>query len=281
MTYTVYMTGDVWQSASKTVTFGEAAQITIGSGSPSLGSGIYPEGKVAVPVTITNTGTTDETVAVTYTLQPSALVQTNTYFLPKGGSITDTLSYALTKGSYQFSASDLLPLASASASFTVAKDPDVEMSTTTGSQGSNGLIPLTVNVANSGYSDLNGSIALAVMNNQGRAVWRGEAQVTGLKTQTSQNYVINVDSAAILPGAYATTIDLYNSSGQQLATNQTQIRTLGPIFEITSAPANPSFTVGKQATFTFAVKNMLATMISGTILTVMSPVLFLPFDPAF
>ncbi len=30
-----------------------------------------------------------------------------------------------------------------------------------------------------------------------------------------------------------------------------------------------------------ALNQLLATMISGTILTVMSPVLFLPFDPAF
>ncbi len=248
--YNVSLSGDVTQTVAKTVSYGEAAAITI-----TPGPGIYPEGAVSIPVTVTNTGSVDESVTVTYSLSPSAASQSKTYFLPRGGSVTDTLAYDVVKGTYQLTASSLLPSASASASFTVAKDPDMTMTATAGNQNTNGLIPVTVNVANSGYSDLNGTIAVAVMNNFGKAVWRGEAPVSNLKSPTSMNYVINVDSAGILPGAYSTSVTFYNSAGQQLATNQTQVRVLGPIFEITSVPAYPSFTEGEQASLVYAVKN--------------------------
>lgn len=248
--YSIVISGDVSQSATRAVLYGEAAKITIGQG-----ASIYPEGPVNTPVTITNTGLVDETLSVTYSLAPAGGTQTKTYFLPVGRSITDTLSFTLTKGSYKITASSLMPTASASSSFTVAKDPEATMATTAGSQGSSGLIPLTVNVANSGYNDLSGAIAVAVMNNDGKAVWRGETQVAGLKVQTAQNYIVNVDTAGILPGAYSTSVTLYNSAGSQLAVNQTQVRVQGPIFEITSVPANPSFTVGAQGTISFGVKN--------------------------
>ena len=263
--YAVNVYGDVSQTATKTVLYGEAAAITMGPGAR-----VYPEGVSSFPVTVTNTGSVDESVSVTYTLSPTAASETKTYYLPKGGSITDTLAYVLTKGTYQLSASSVLPSASATTSLVVAKDPDVTMTTTTGIQGTNSLIPLTLNVLNSGYSDLNGSIAVAVTDNQDKAVWRGETSVAGIKTQTTQNYVVNVDSTGILPGIYSISVTFYGASGQQLAVNQAQVRVLGPIFELTSIPANLSFTVGNQATLTFAVKNT-GTLAGSASLSVKAP----------
>ncbi len=230
--------------------YGEAANIVIGDIQQ-----VYPEGTVSVPVTITNTGLLDELVSVSFNLSPIGVNQTKSYYLPKGVSINDQLSFILSKDNYQVTASSLLPSASATAAFKIVKDPDAVMATSAGTQGTNALIPLTVNVLNNGYYDLNGSIAIAVMNSQGKAVWRGEAQVSGLKSQVSQNYIVNVNSTGILPGVYSTTVTLYNSAGQQLATNEVQVRVLGPIFEITSVPANPAFTAGKQGTLTLKVKN--------------------------
>ncbi len=254
-TYTVSLSGDVNQTASKVVAYGEAVSITIGSGAVE-GLGIYPEGPVSIPVTVTNTGSVDEFISVAFSLQPPTANQTKTYFLPKGGSITDTITFTLTKGSYQLTATSVLPPASASALLSIAKDPDVSMATTAGTQGANGLIPVTMTLANSGYSTINGVIALTVMNNQGKAVWRGEAEVASLPSGTSENYTINVDSSGIISGAYNANIVLYSASGLQLAANQAQIRVLGPIFEITSLPNNPVFTVGRQGTLNFTVKNI-------------------------
>lgn len=254
-TYRVYVTGDVTLLQYKTVSYGEVARITFGAGSSGLVSVKYPEGKISIPVTVTNLGLLDTTVTVTYSLAPSGFNQTSSYFLPFGASVNDTLTFDALKGDYQLTAISSQPFATAQASFTVLKEDDVAMSSSAGTQGANGLIPVTVNIANNGSNDLNGSVSLVVMNSQEKAVWRGEIPVTGLITQTAQNYVFNVETTGLLPGAYAATSTLYNSSGQQLAMNQTEARTSGPIFEITAIPTNLTFTQGTQAAFAFAVKN--------------------------
>ncbi len=254
--YTFTFTGDLNQTITKTVGYGLGAGIQFGVQSSEFG--VFPEGKVAVPVTIANTGQLDETVAVTYQLSSEFGVRSSnlkSYFIPKNTSINDTLYLDLTAGSYQLAASSTQPAASTQTAFSVVRENVVAMTATAGTQGSNGLIPVTVNLTNSGYNDISGSITLAVINNDGRAVWRGETYVANLKSQTSGNYTINVDSTGIISGAYATNIVLYSSSGLQLVSNQTQVRVLGPIFEITSVPANPAFTAGKQAVLNFAVKN--------------------------
>ncbi len=253
MTYTFTLSGDVMKSASKTVVFGENASIQFG-----MVPSINPVGRVSVPVSVANTGTVDETIEVTYLFSQKSTNldrKTKQYFLPKNATVNDTLYYDLIPGSYQVAGSIILPSASAQTTFDVAAENIVTMTATAGSQGLNGLIPVTVNILNNGYNHFNGSISLAVMNNDGKAVWRGETLVSGLKSQATGTYTINVDSTGISSGAYAADVNLYSSSGLLLAATQIQVRVLGPIFEITSVPANPAFTVGKQALFNFTVKN--------------------------
>lgn len=280
-TYSVSLMGDVNQTATKTVIFGEAAVVTFGNQNierkcqplcdprvRGCAGGqicvdvvkpiIYPEGKIAIPVTISNTGQVDEALEVAYHLSGQGSVvggQTKTYYLPKGGSVTDTLNYDLAEGSYQISAVSALPQVFAQSTFSVAKDNKISMTNTVGNQGTSGLIPVTVTVTNIGYNDINGSVQLTAIDNQGKAVWRGTAQVAGLKAQAAASYIINVDSTGITSGVYKAEIDLYSTSGQQLASNQSQVRVIGPIFEITSMPVYPTFTAGKQATFIFSLKN--------------------------
>lgn len=252
-TYSVVVSGDVSQSAAKTVAYGEGAQIQFGG--DGLEFGVHPAGMIAIPVTISNTGQMDETVDVIYSLQPSALNQTRSYYLPQGGSVTDRLYYDLTVGSYQVSGVSSAPYASAALPLTVATRDSVTMSTSVGNHGADGFIPVTVNLTNNGSNEINGAIRLAVMNNQGKAVWRGEVLVSGLSPQTSQNYQININAVGIMSGVYNADIILDNTSGRQLAVNQDQVRISGPIFEVTSVPASPSFTVGREAVLNFSVKN--------------------------
>ena len=195
-------------------------------------------------MTITNTGQLGETLTVAYELGQGSGGQgqeTRSYYLPTGGSITDTLSYDLTTGSYQVSAVASQPSATAQASFSVLKENVVTMTTVAGSQGANGLIPVTMTLTNSGYNEINGAVQLAVVNNDGKNVWRGEAQVSGLSLQASTSVSINVDPAGLTYGLYPITTALYSTSGLQLAANQAQIRTEGPIFEIIALPNNPAF----------------------------------------
>lgn len=282
--YTLYaatITGDANASSAKSVRFGESATIAFANQpverkcSPLVCSPgdwqcymrgpvcqdvvkPYAEGKVGITVTITNTGYVDEQLEVNFQLSGQGSVasgQTKAYYLSKGGSATDTLYFDLTKGSYQLSALSNQPYATAQTSFTVGKENDVTMTNTVGGQGTNGFIPVTVSLTNNGINEINGSIPFTITNNQGKALWRGAAQVSGLRPQTPANYLINVDSSGIVSGAYNAEMTLYSTSGRELASNQTQIRVAGPIFEVTSIPVYPTFTVGKQALFTFSIKN--------------------------
>ena len=106
--YTFNFTADLNQTITQTVAFGLAADLT-------LAASLYPEGRIAIPVTMKNTGQFDEPLTVYYILgQQSAVVerQSKTYFLPKGASITDTLSFDLVPDSISFlpKASFRLPL---------------------------------------------------------------------------------------------------------------------------------------------------------------------------
>ncbi len=256
--FRVSVLGDAMQAAMKTITYGEGAAITIGSGGTGQGSSVYPEGRVTLPVTITNTGQIGETLTVEYTLGQGSGGQgqeTRSYYLPAGASLTDTLSYELTAGNYQVSAVSSQPGASAQASFSVLKESVVTMTTVPGSQGANGLIPVTMTLTNSGYNEINGAVQLAVVNNDGKNVWRGEAQVSGLSSQASTSVSINVDPAGLAYGVYPITTALYSTSGMQLAASEARIRTEGPVFEITALPNNPAFTVGRDGSLAFTIKN--------------------------
>ena len=245
--YTFTFTGDINQTITKQVFYGLAATIAI---SPQT---VYPEGKIAIPVVITNTGLLDEELAVSYQLS-AVSSQNKTYFIPKGANTTDTLYYDLTEGSYQLLAISSQPAATANASFSVIKENEVDMTVSAGTQTS-GLIPVMATLMNKGYNDITGNIALSVIDNQAKVIWRGETEVIGLKSQTSMSYTISINTTGMTSGAYKTSIVLYNSSGQQLTSGESQIRVLGPIFEISSLPEYPAFTAGKQASLNFAVKN--------------------------
>ncbi|MBI4688695.1 MAG: hypothetical protein HY754_00245, partial [Nitrospirae bacterium] len=251
-TYTFTFTGDLEQTVTKTVAYGLGVSV-----SASV-SEIYPEGRIAIPITITNTGQLDTTIDARYTMQDASnnIIQdiTKTYYIPKDTSTTDTLYYDLMEGSYQLSAISYQPSANATASFSVIKENKVDMTVAAGTQ-INSIIPVTATLTNKGYNEITGSIAVSVIDNQEKVIWRGETEVTALKSQASMNYTVNVNTTGMTAGAYKTSIVLYSSSGLQLASSETQIRVLGPIFEITSLPEYPAFTAGKEATLSFTVKN--------------------------
>lgn len=152
-TYNFVFTGDLDQTLTKIVQFvGLGAQIIVNAATA------YQEGRISIPVNITNSGQMDETLAINYNLS-RAQNQTKTYYIPKGLSVNDTLNYDLTAGEYNFSANSSIPVASASATFAVKKINDIILSSSIGSQ-SGGLIPISVNLNNVGYNDFAGNLAL-------------------------------------------------------------------------------------------------------------------------
>ncbi len=248
-TYTFTFTGDVTQTITKTVTYGLGASINISVNT------VYPESRIEVPVTIVNTGQFDENITVIFNVQPAALLQSKTYFIAKGSSVTDTLYFDLTEGSYQLSANCMQPAASAQANFLVRKENTIEMTISAGSQ-TNEIIPVEVNVMNIGYNELGGSINLNVSTlESGQIVWNGSQTIPQLLPQNSQLLTFNINPSALDPGHYTLKAEFFNSSGQQVRVVSTSLSIQSAIFQITQLPPYQTFVAGEEAIFAFKVKN--------------------------
>jgi sugar lactone lactonase YvrE len=255
-TYTFALTGDVPQTVTKTVAYGEGAAITVSSQQSAVGS-LYPEGKIGIPVTITNIGQVDEQLEVNFQLSGQGSVvsgRTKAYYLPIGGSVTDTLYYDLTKGNYQFSAVSIQPVASAQTSFIVLKENDLSMTSSVEAQGSDGLLPVSLSIANNGYNDISGNIKMLLANSTGDAAWSRETEIS-VNSQSSGNYTINVNASAVAPGIYTLSTILYDTAYQQLTSLNQQVEIKGAAFEITQMPQYQTFTAGQEDAFTFKVRN--------------------------
>ena len=258
--FTFTFTGDINQTITKTVFFGLSTAITANP------QAVYPEGRIGIPVTITNTGQLDDNLSVTYNLQPAASTQTKTYYIPEGGSIADTIYYDLTEGSYQFMVNSQLPIASCQTNFFVMKENKVWMTMSVGSQSD--FIPLSVNLSNLGYNEINGSVQLSIVSpasggsagadSQATTVWNGSQSVsltTNYQSPTPSPYLFNITPTAIEPGDYTLKAELLTSSNQQIAVTSQPLTIKGPVFQITQLPSYQTFTAGQEAEFTFKIKN--------------------------
>jgi hypothetical protein len=252
VTYTFTFAGHYQETTTKTVSYGLGASIQIRDGSSALG--VFPEGNLAIPATITNTGQSTETLEVTYQLNPGAARQSKTYSLPVGGSATDTLYFNLTVGDYQISATSLKPDASAKASLSVRKENQVQMGVSLGSQ-TDGLVPVNVNLTNGGFNEINGSVSLSVTTGSGQVVWRGGEVLSQLSPQNSQLLTLNINPSAIDPGNYTAQVTLLSNSNQPISTQSLALGVQGATLQITQLPSYQTFNPGQETTFTFRVKN--------------------------
>ena len=252
VTYTFTFAGDFQETTTKTVTYGLGASIQIRDGSSALG--VFPEGNVTIPVAIINTGQSTETLEVTYQLNPGAAQHSKSYLLPVGGSATDTLYFNLAEGDYQISATSQKPDASAQASLSVRKENQVQMGVSLGTQ-TDGLVPVTVNLTNGGFNEINGSVSLSVTTDSGQVVWSGEEALSQLSPQNSQILTLNINPSAIDPGNYTAQVALLSNSNQPISTQSLALGVQGATFQITQLPSYQTFNPGQEATFTFRVKN--------------------------
>lgn len=265
--YYVKITGDIVKSAQKTVQCGLGTQITLNG--PIWGEMTMPEGNVSIPVTIQNIGQLPESISVLYSMIPvgtdplgtdplelgSTETESRNYYLSVGGVVTDTLSYELTPGHYELRAVSELPYVFNMMLINVVKTIDVVMEMAATAQEVNGSVPVVTSVVNKGTASMAGSIELSAANNEGKVIWRGESVIDNLQPQTTTSKSFSVDAAGWPSGAYAIKATFFSTSGQVLAENNGMIKTDGPIFEVATAPNHPVFTAGRDATFSFTIKN--------------------------
>jgi hypothetical protein len=253
LAYTFTFAGDYQETTTKTVTYGLGASIKIKEGSPALG--VFPEGNVAIPVIITNTGQSTETLEVTYQLNPMAAQQSKIYSLAAGGSITDTLYFNLAEGDYHISATSRKPDASAQANIFVRKENQVQMGVSLGSQA-DGLVPVTVNLTNGGFNEINGSVSLNVTAGTGQVVWSGEEALSQLTPQNSQLLTLNINPSAIDPGKYNLQVTLLSNSNQPITSQTLPFGVQDATLQITQLPPYQTFAAGQEGTFVFRVRNI-------------------------
>ncbi len=251
-TYAINFSGDLEETITRTVSYGLGASIQFGVGSPELG--IFPEGSVDIPVTLTNTGQFTANIEVTYQLNSGAVQQTKTYSLPVGGSITDSLYFNLTEGDYQVTATSQRPDATAQASFSVRKENQAEMAVSLGMQ-TDGLIPVNINLTNRGYNEINGSVNISVTGSSGQIVWNGEETLSQLTPQTSQLVSFTINPSAIEPGTYTLQSQLLNQSNQVIIARSMEFGIESANVQIIQLPPYQIFHPGEEATFFFKVKN--------------------------
>jgi len=251
-TYTIDFTGDLNERIIKTVSYGLGASIQFGAGGPELG--VFSEGSVAVPVTLTNTGQLAEPLAITYQLNPGTYRQSKAYSLPVGGSITDTLYFDLPEGDYQITASSQRPDVIAQANLSVRKENQVEMTVSLGTQ-TDGLIPVNVNLTNLGYNEISGSVIISISPSTGQAVWNGGELVSQLLPQISRIITLDINPSVFDPGNYNLQAQFLNNSNQLVAVRSLEFTVWGPHFQITQIPSYQTFYPGEEATFIFRVRN--------------------------
>ncbi|MBI5561715.1 MAG: FG-GAP repeat protein, partial [Deltaproteobacteria bacterium] len=248
--YTIAVTGDVSASASKTVAFGEAANVTLSAAS------VYAEGSVSVPISVVNTGQIAEDISVTYSLTGNSGVVstlTKSYYLPLGASVADAINFDLVKGGYTLSAQGTISGVSASSSLTVLKTEDVAMTLNVGAQSSAGAT-VTVGVSNGGINPVNGAAQVTVVDATGATVWSGETPLTDVLTGAAASPAFNIATAGLAPGAYTVKAAVYDGAGRLVTSSVSPLNVIAPVFVVTP-PANIAFDAGTTGSLAFSVTN--------------------------
>lgn len=238
----------------------ESPLIVVKSGQAALTlnpDAMYREGTIGVSHAIANTGMFDEIMNVRFQMsnQQGATVELlKTYFAPKNGGISDVVFFDLAAGDYQLLATIQSPSVSAAAPIAVRKENQADMNLTMGTQ-SNGLFPVNIIITNHGFNSVEGTVRLSVTNIQGNETWSGEQAVSQITSSSSQHVEFNINPATFAPGAYTVTVELLNSSGQQMAAQNLPFTLLGAAIQIIQLPPYQTFTPGQNADMTFKVLN--------------------------
>ncbi len=246
------LTGDLEQTLTKKVCYGVSVSVAVNS------SSAYLEGSLGVPVILTNTGESSGSVALTFQLSSPglpSLIQENikSYYLPAGGHIADILYFNLTEGEYELTVSSQVPPVHVQSGFSVKKDIRVDINILAGTPVG-GMIPVSADLFNSGFNDVNGTLNIQMMNGD-NVVWNGSEPLAQLARQTSQIVTFNIDPSAIPPGDYNLRIEFLNHVGKGLAWSSSPITVRGPAFQITQLPPEQTVNPGEEASFSFKVKN--------------------------
>lgn len=240
--FEISLTGDYEETFTKDVLYGLGAEILVTPQS------LYPEGRVEIPVKVTNTGLLENQAGIDFTLslngtQVAQLAKS--YYLPIGQFVEDTLGFDLSAGIYTLSWNSLY--STAQISFEVKPLEKMEMTAELGVQ-TVGVFPLNVNLTNAGFDDFSGSISVE------SEIYSSLQEVT-LASGSSNVFTFSIIPEGIAEGEYNLLVKLLRLDNTPVQEQTVSLTVTKPQFALTSIPAGLSFSTGEDASFPFTLKN--------------------------
>lgn len=238
----INFTGDYTEAVTKDVLYGLGAEILI---TPQA---LYPEGRVEIPLKVTNTGLLENQVGIDFTLSLNgthAAQFAKSHYLPIGQFMEDTLGFDLSAGIYTLSWSSLY--GAAQISFEVKPLEKMEMTAELGAQ-TEGVFPLNVNLANAGFDDFSGSISVE------SETYSSFQEVT-LASGSSNLFTFGIIPEGIAEGEYNLLVKLLRLDNTPVREQTVSLTVTKPQLGLTSIPTGLSFSTGEDASFPFTLKN--------------------------
>jgi sugar lactone lactonase YvrE len=243
------ISGDANQTITRLVRYGLSATI---SGAPSP---LYGEGRIAVPVQVSNNGLLDASLTATVALEPGTSYQ-RTYYIPQSQSVNDTFLFDLTEGNYTLTLTSRSPSATWSAPLFVRKESNVSLSPLL-VQSDSGSMSIAANVVNNGYRTVDGSARMSVIDGSGVIVWQANKALSLVSAQTPSPTpeLFPFNPSVLPPGTYTIAVDILDAGGRQLARQTTSLTVKDTRLQITQMPSPQTVYPGQEATFIFKVTN--------------------------
>jgi hypothetical protein len=239
------ISGDVSQSLSELVLFGEAADLTI---TPDA---VYPAGPVEAPYQIANTGVLPAAFEAGLTLRDEGGQTVTTLTLaadlPVGETLPGTVKLgSLSPGDYTLDYAGFY--GSGTVSFTVAAVEDATVTAVAANVGGP-TIPLTATVTNTGLAPFNGQLLLQ------SSFYADSAPVVDLAPGDSVDIVLPVNTAGALTGDHPVQLDLLNATGDLIDQTNVTVSVAAPDLVLTTLPDNLTLPVSTTVTMSFGVRN--------------------------
>jgi ligand-binding sensor domain-containing protein len=246
-TLNAVLSGDLDQTLSHEVTFGEAAA-----------AAFYPPqapcpGLVEIAYVLTNTGQLEAAfttlVTLTGSLDPIPGLQIDSY-LPLSATQEGALAVELAADDYVLSWRH--PYGSGQVGVAVAGQDQLAMEAASGP--SDGYqAPVTVTLTNVGCNPFSGTLTVEAEAGSG-SFYTGQ-QPVGLELAGSGVYTFALDTAGLAPGVYSATVALLAGDGTVVDAAPLSGELPGPELRVSALPAQHTLVASQTVTLTFGVEN--------------------------
>ena len=247
--FAVSFTGDLTQTLTHTVLFGEAV------GAAFIPEPRYCPGLREIPYTFTNTGQlpVDFTTQVTLTdgLTRSRAIAT---YLPISSTLQRNLLFDLAAGDYTLAWQH--PFGAGQVGFDVSEADQATLQAVAGPAIAS-RAPVTVTVTDVGCNPFTGTVQVAGCKLQGARCepFYSDEQAVDMAVASSGVYTFAFDTTGVMPGVYSATLTLLDRGRATLDTAVVTGAIAGPDLVVTAVPAQTTLNISQTVSLTFTVQN--------------------------